>query len=188
MAGATAEQTAFVTKVAARLPFKVVVTSWGRTAAEQASAMLKKHAAAGGGAAGDAELHATYAHDSSIAALLALPRSVEAWGAWIAAHDMGLSRHLSGRAVDFSVRGLTRPQIEQLKAAIGAVGGRALEETAPPHVHADVSAIGAAASAVAGAAKETARSPVAWIFLTGLGIAAYVFRDEILGSRGRSAA
>ncbi len=155
LASANAGQLAFVGKVTKLLSFKPTVSSYGRTPYEQGAAMLAKHAAAGGGSKGDAELHAIYAADASIDTLLSLsPRNAETWGAWIGRYGLDLSRHLKGTAVDFSVRGLTRTQIEALKTAIGAVGGRALEEFAPPHVHADVSRAGAVAGDLVVAAKE----------------------------------
>lgn len=135
----TPAQIAFVDAVSARLNFELTVTSWGRTPLEQADAMLVKHEAAGGGAAGDKELHDTYRADKSIDTLLALsPRDAATWADWISKYGMNLSRHLGAKAVDFRTRGLSRAQVDALAAAITAEGGRPLEEDTPPHMHADL--------------------------------------------------
>jgi hypothetical protein len=46
-----------------------------------------------------------------------------------------LSRHLFGQGIDFSVRGMTRADIEVLKRAIKKHDGQVIHENVPPHVH-----------------------------------------------------
>lgn len=165
---ASSAQLEFVKKVAAKLSFTPTVSSYGRTPLEQAKAMLAKHAAAGGGAAGDAELYATYAADSSIKSLLALPKDAGIWSIWITKYGMNLSRHLSQKAVDFSVRGLSSSQVTALCKAIDAVGGRSLYEANPPHVHADLVRTGAVVEDAAIAVGEN-KSSVLWLVVGGFG-------------------
>ena len=48
------------------------------------------------------------------------------------------SSHGSGMAIDFRTRNLTGTQIEQLKQAVVKIGGKALYEPVPPHLHVEI--------------------------------------------------
>lgn len=134
----TPVQKNFVAKVQRRVSFPIRVVSYGRTPHAQADAMLAKYRAAGGGSAGARELHDTYQDDRAISDLLSLPKTVEAWGARIAARYPRLSRHLWKGAVDLSLSGLSGHQLVELEAAVVAEGGRPSLESTPKHLHVDL--------------------------------------------------
>lgn len=164
--------------VPAEIP--LVVTSGYRSATAQASAMLKKYAyAEDNGKSGAEELHDTYGDDSAVDLLLRVPRTVEAWSAEITrlvSSGHSFSRHMRWGAMDFSIRAMTSAQLDQVKAAVKALGGRYLHEANPPHLHVDVPAAylsaGAAPPAPPAAppspapgadARPTADEPTSWL-------------------------
>lgn len=135
-AGITAYLGVLRGKLDASIP--IYVTSGERDAVEQASAMLKKLAAGG-----EKELYDVYAADSVITRLLAAPRNAASWAAIIvqeAAAGRPLSRHLRAGAFDLRTSNLTAAQIQNLKIAIEATGGKYILEGAPPHLHVDLPA------------------------------------------------
>lgn len=113
------------------------VTSGTRDVHDQARAMLAKLAAGGPG-----ELLSTYRDDDAIRQLLALPSAdVSSWAEQIrqlASAGRYLSRHLSGMALDLRTRNLTTDQVAAVSAAVKSLGGRALYEGTPPHLHVDL--------------------------------------------------
>ena len=66
---------------------------------------------------------------------------------------MYISRHMSGRGIDFRTRTLTKEQIEIVKQAVVSLGGRANFEGDHQHLHVGIPA-GFAGTAVAVAAEE----------------------------------
>jgi hypothetical protein len=66
---------------------------------------------------------------------------------------MYISRHMSGRGIDFRTKTLTKEQIEIVKQAVVSLGGRANFEGDPQHLHVGIPA-GFAGTAVAVAAVE----------------------------------
>ena len=128
---------AYLQAVRARLPQgfpALIVTSGDRSATEQASAMLGKLSAGGW-----EELYRVYP-DALIAALQALPSTLEAWAAYInAAAQRGVlySAHMRGDALDLRTTDLSRDELQQLYQAAASAGGRPLVEGAPPHLHID---------------------------------------------------
>jgi hypothetical protein len=130
-----ARQTAWLDSLAARVPFGLVVTSGVRTAEGQARAMLAQVEL---GPAGVEQAYRNY-DDGLVRQMLALPRTLAAWIPVVEAAyaDGRLARggHYDGGAVDLRTRGLTPAQVEQLQAAVRAVGGRPWLEGAPPHLH-----------------------------------------------------
>lgn len=130
---------AFLRVLRARTSAPIHVNSGERDALEQAQAMLTKLAAGGAG-----ELRRLYRDDQAVEELLHLPRTADAWASRIQAlaeEGRMLSRHMRGAAVDLRTRGLTADQVEELKAAVRALGGRTLQEGAPPHLHVDLPAV-----------------------------------------------
>lgn len=70
---------------------------------------------------------------------LAAPATVQAWSAvFVQAKRDGLlpPGHTEGMALDLRIRDLSEPQISALIAAIQRVGGIAVREKIPPHIHA----------------------------------------------------
>ena len=125
----------FLGQLAAKLPFRIVVTSGVRTAEGQARAMM---AMADLGASGLEQMKKNY-DDGLVATLLALPKDLAAWTAEVtkAYGDGRLARggHYDGGAVDLRTRDLSESQIAQLEAAVKSLGGSTWREGAPPHLH-----------------------------------------------------
>lgn len=153
----TSGMVSYVQLLRSRIPLSVLpvltVTSGERTPESQASAMLTKLNEGGTG-----ELYKTYANDSAITELLALPRDASAWAAKIrelSGRGIRLSRHLWGGSIDLHTRTLSSTQIAAIQAAVAATGGSYLLEGAPPHLHVDLPAAYVVKGAIATGAKFT---------------------------------
>jgi hypothetical protein len=161
----------------------LTVTSGVRSAAAQASAMLKKLDAGGA-----QELYDVYQSDATVKRLLDSGRDAATWAKIIqdeTSKGVRLSRHLGGGSFDLHTSTLSADQLGKMKAAVVATGGRYLYEDAPPHLHVDVPAKFAVGSAVEVAemkaktaltlvgrsAGSAVRSPWAWVFVGGAAVA-----------------
>jgi hypothetical protein len=156
----TAGQSAYFSKLQSALPsgFPVRVTSAGRTAAEQASAMLYKVQKYGASALD------IYGDKALISKLLALPQDKAAWTSLIEREGMRLSRHLWGGALDLHTNTLSQAQRDQLVAAVTSTGGRALMEQ--DHLHVDLPATYTAASVIQTGVESSVK---VWLWSAALG-------------------
>lgn len=177
----TAGAQRFVRNLRAAVPRSIVptitVTSGSRTIPEQAAAMLKKYLAGGA-----AELREVYGkNNSTITKLLAAPKNAASWAAILAAEIASgkrISRHVVGNtspgAIDLHTATLTSRQVDALKVAVESLGGRALIEDAPPHMHVDLPAVDAALDVVENVARgnmQAARKAFPWAAGGGLLVA-----------------
>jgi hypothetical protein len=162
----------------------IYVTSGERTPEEQADAMLKKLQLGG-----SAELYKTYQDDRAIASLLTVPPSTAAWADAIrrlAATGTTISRHLFGRAIDLRTKDLSASQIDTLKRAVAATGGRYLLESTPPHLHVDMPAAYVLASAVETSATIGVTKVLPWVLGIGAGVIGLVALRDWLAKRGKT--
>lgn len=158
----------YVDVLAAALPagFPLTVTSGYRSPSAQAAAMLVKYKAGGVN-----ELYKTYSDDSLISKLVKYP--TDQWANFIASNGQSLSRHLRAGAIDLRTRDLSSSQVEQLKSAVVATGGKHLQESTPPHLHVDMPLKYAATSLVnvaTSVATTTAKSAATmWLWSAAIG-------------------
>ena len=181
MSFSTAGQKAFVAALSRLVPdVAIVVSSWGRSAPEQAAAMLSKLKRGG-----PQSLYDLYRDDALIKELLALPHTQAAWEELISVHGARLSKHISGGAVDLRNRDLSAANEKRLIAAIKGMGGRVIVES--DHLHVDLplqfqggAALAVAGSVAKGAAKVATGHPlVSLLLLSAAGYAAWSNRHRL---------
>ena len=130
-----AAQVDFLRALRANVPpsIPLYVTSATRTAATQAKALVTKRSL------GD-NLYKLYRADHIIKELMAVPNTVDAMAPIIERYAQAgqfLSRHMRADAVDLRNRDLTPDQRRIVIAAATALGAKVIEETKPPHIHAE---------------------------------------------------
>jgi len=158
----------------------LVVTSAERTPESQAAAMLAKYQAKG-----KAELYKVYARNKAIIdKLLAAPKTQSAWASIIKKEGTRLSKHLWKGALDLRIRNLTATQVDKLKAAVTATGGKPYLEY--DHLHVDLPeqyALMSGAQAVAEVAIKNTKRGVA--IMAGTGLAALLIWWLLRGRKAR---
>lgn len=163
----TRAQRDYLELLESRLGFSLTATSGDRTPEQQADAMLAKYRAKGAG-----ELRTVYRqHGAVIDALLAAPKSREAWASIIREKGSRLSRHLRGGAVDVRTRDLSADGLKALKLAVIATGGRPYMEY--DHLHVDLPTGYAARSGGETAVRRSVRwGGAAWLIAGALTLGA----------------
>ena len=117
-------------KLAAELPFDIVVTSGLRTARAQAEAMFTKIEL------GD-DLIAVYADDSFAEGVIEAYPDIDRATQFIQgyANRGGGSSHLRGLGLDIRTRDVSQSRINEMIEATESLGWRPFLENSPPHLH-----------------------------------------------------